>query len=92
MKQNKIIDPLLEKEVTISELDSLKHQIKKLQLEKDILEETIKILKKDQGANPESLKNKEKVELIDTLKIKYPLNDLLEILKIAKSSYYYQKK
>lgn len=92
VKQNKIIDPLLEKEVTISELDSLKQQIKKLQLEKDILEGTIKILKKDQGANPESLKNKEKVELIDTLKIKYPLNDLLEILKIAKSSYYYQKK
>lgn len=92
MKELNLNNPLLEKKAVLSELESLKQQIKTLQLEKDILEGTIEILKKDPGANLKNLTNKEKVELIDTLKTNYALSDLLKALKIAKSSYYYQKK
>lgn len=53
-----------------------KKVLKKLQLEKDILEGLIEILKKDSGANLKNLINKEKVELIDTLKTSYVLSDL----------------
>jgi putative transposase len=37
------------------------------------------------------LTNREKAILIDALRTKYPLNDLLETTGLSKSSYYYQK-
>lgn len=63
-----------------------------LQLEKDILEETIKILKKEKDINPTSLSNREKAVMIGVLKEKYSLPELLRSLKLARSSYYYHCK
>ncbi len=60
-------------------------------METDILKETINLLKKDPGIDQAALKNKEKAVMIDVLKSKYPLPDLLESLEISKSSYYYQE-
>lgn len=39
-----------------------------------------------------TLKSREKAAIIDALKNKYPLPNLLEALNYARSSYYYQKK
>jgi transposase InsO family protein/transposase-like protein len=74
----------------LDESNDLRRQIYRLQLEKDILEGTVEIVKKDPGADPKSLTNKEKAILIGALRTIYPLNDLLVCLKIAKSSYFYQ--
>ena len=73
------------------ELDDLKTQIQDMQLEIDILKETIAVLKKDPGINKTPLSNREKAVMVDALKGKYSLPLLLRRLGIAKSSYYYQK-
>ena len=92
-KDNIKREKLLEgKESSFSELESLKEKIFSMQLEIDILKETIDVLKKDQGINLKKLTNKEKVMMIDTLKNKYSLPLLLKMLELPKSSYYYHKK
>ena len=69
----------------------LQEQMKQLQMEVDVLKETLNLLKKDQGINPTQIKNREKAAVIDALKDTYPLQKLLEVLNLPKSSYYYQK-
>lgn len=73
---------------TISELQE---QMNQLKMEVDVLKETLNLLKKDRGINITKIKNREKAAVIDALKEKYPLQKLLNILQMAKSSYYYQK-
>lgn len=63
-----------------------------MQMEIDILKETINVLKKDPGIDQTTLTNREKAVMIDALKNKYPLPSLLKKLNFAKSSYYYQEK
>ena len=73
------------------DLAQLQAQIRDMQMEIDILKETINVLKKDPGIDQAALKNREKAVIIDALKSKYPLPDLLEHLELSKSSYYYQE-
>ena len=89
--------------VTSVELDSRKavqggvflatpgERVDNMQMEIDILRETIQVLKKDPGINTEFLKNREKAAIVDALKSKYPLPLLLKQLNLSKSSYYYQE-
>jgi len=72
--------------------EELVSKIKELEMENDILKETIKILKKDQGIDRFNLKNKEKTMIIDALRDKYSLSSLLKRMSISKSSYCYQHK
>lgn len=74
------------------EVAELKAQILEMQMEIDILKETINVLKKDPGIDQTSLSNREKAVIIDAIKTKYSLPCLLEKLHISKSSYYYQEK
>ena len=76
---------------SIPELMQLQDQIRNMQMEIDILKETINVLKKDPGIDQTALKNREKVVIIDALKNKYSLPDLLKRLELSKSSYYYQE-
>ena len=73
------------------DISELQEQIKHLQMEVDVLKETLNLLKKDPGINITELKNREKAVVIDAMKDKYPLQLLLKVLHIAKSSYYYQR-
>ena len=73
------------------ELEDLKAQVKDLQLEVDVLRELLNVLKKDPGADKTSASNEEKAAIVDALKGKYPLPELLKKLNIARSSYYYQR-
>jgi len=81
-----------DKDLLLSEIKALERQIKKLKLEKAILEGTVEIIKKDPGADPKSLTNKEKARLIGALRNDYPLNELLACLGMARSSYFYHLK
>lgn len=74
------------------EMSQLKAQIQDLQMQVDILKETLTVLKKDPGADQTALRSREKAAIIDALKNKYSLPDLLVALHCARSSYYYQKK
>ncbi len=74
------------------DIDALKAQMIDMQMEIDILKETINVLKKDPGVNQEALSNREKAVIIDALKNKYSLPKLCWKLCISRSSYYYQEK
>ena len=52
-------------------------------------EKAAEIIKKGAGISPESLSNREKAELIDALRDKYRLKELLQALHLSKSSYCY---
>jgi len=80
-----------DRDALLAEVESLKKEIYRKQIELDILNKAAEIIKKDQGINPRELTNKEKTSLIDALRTEYPLNDLLKMTSISKSSYFYQK-
>jgi transposase InsO family protein/transposase-like protein len=74
------------------DLESLRAQMLEMQMEIDILKETLNVIKKDHGVDQKALKNREKAVIIDALKSKYSLPALCKKLALPKSSYYYQKK
>ena len=74
------------------DIAELQEQIKQLQMEVDVLKEALNLFKKDPGINITELKNREKAVVIDAMKDKYSLPQLLKLLQISKSSFYYQKK
>lgn len=79
------------KEELLEEIETLQKQIRKLKLERDVLEHTAEIIKKDPGVDPKNLANKEKAILIDALRKDHPLKDLLDCLSMSRSSYFYQR-
>jgi transposase-like protein len=73
------------------EVETLRRDIRKLQLEHDILKKTNELLKKGLGVDPQLLTNREKTVLIDALKQTYALPELLIELGLARSSYFYHQ-
>ena len=55
-----------------------------------LLEKAAEIIKKDQGITLDSLTNREKAIVIDALRNRYTLKELLKAFHMAKSSYCYQ--
>jgi putative transposase len=77
--------------VTTPDIEQIQAQMKDMQLEIDLLKETINVLKKDPGIDQTALKNREKAVIVDALKNRYSLPILLKLLAFSRSSYYYQK-
>ena len=78
-------------DISSDEINQLKAQMQDMQLEIDILKETINVLKKDPDIDQSALSNREKAVIIDVLKNRYSLPFLLQKLQLSKSSYYYQE-
>lgn len=78
------------KEELLQEIESLQKQIRRLKLERDVLEHTAEIIKKEPGIDPKNLANREKAILIDALRKDHPLKELLDSLNMSRSSYFYQ--
>jgi len=79
------------KEELISKIKSLRKQVKRLQLERDVLKKTAEILKKGPGVGQKKLTNREKTILIGALRKDHPLKDLLECMTMSRSSFFYQR-
>ena len=86
--KKKKVDNAINQDLTKKEL---RKQLAELQLENDILRQTIDVLKKDPGVDTRALKNKEKAAIVDALINKYSLQTLLNKLDFAKSGYHYHK-
>ena len=71
--------------------EALNKEVYRLRLERDVLEKAAEIIKKDQGVSLETMTNREKAIVIDALREKYSLKELLAAFKMAKSSYCYQE-
>lgn len=74
-----------------AKVQALKKEAYKLQLENDVLKKAAEILKKDQGISLDKLTNRDKAIMIDALRSRHELKDLLIVLNMAKSSYCYQE-
>ena len=79
-----------DKDQLLSEIEMLKEQVRRLKIEKDILEAAAELIKKDPGVDLKDLSNREKTALIGALKNEHPLKSLLDRLGLSRSSYYYQ--
>ena len=89
--EDKSIEQLLHEKAELeAKVKRLEQDVYKLQLERDVLEMAGDILKKEKGISLDKLTNREKVFLIDALRNKYKLNELLPLLRLSKSSYCYQ--
>ena len=71
-------------------VELLERDIRKLQLENDLLKKANELLKKGLGVDLPLLSNQERAPLVvDALKHTYALSELLAELDLARSSYFY---
>lgn len=73
------------------QVESLRRDIRNLQLEHDLLKKANEIVKKDLGVSLRLLSNREKTTLVDALRKEYALPELLDRLGLARSSYFYHR-
>ena len=71
------------------QLETLQLDIKRMQLEKDLLKKANELLRKELGIDRQSLTNREKTQLVDALRPIYTLTELLCEVGLPRSSYYY---
>jgi transposase InsO family protein/transposase-like protein len=73
------------------ELESLRGDIRKLKLERDLLKKAAEVLKKGLGIDLTLLTNREKAKLVDALREIHAVPELLTELGLARSSYFYHR-
>lgn len=86
--------PRKKRDMTIEELEAMKAaleaDIDKLEFKRAVLEGTVELLGKGQGADPRMLANREKAILVESLRPAHKLKDLLDVAGLARSSRRYQ--
>ncbi len=87
---SQVTDFLSEREELKKQVGELQKEIYQLQLERDILETAAEVIKKDKGIGLQTLTNREKAIVINALRERYKVQNLLTVLHMAKSSYCYQ--
>ena len=73
------------------QLETLRRDIRRLQLEKDVLKKASELVKKELGIDRPHLTNREKTQLVDALRQAYMLTELLDEVDLPRSSYFYQR-
>lgn len=80
-----------ERDALREEVARLNQEIRHRQMELDILKKAEEIIKKDPGISISHLNNREKTKIADALRQTYPLTELLHVLGLARSSYFYHR-
>lgn len=91
MKRHNSPIPPPERAELEQQVESLRRDIRQLQLEHDILKKANELLKKGLGIDPQLLSNREKTMLVDALRQTYTLPELLVALSLARSCYFYHR-
>ena len=78
-------------EVLQDMLREAKMQLRRVQLELDVRQATLEIVKKDPGADQGLLTNAEKAAMVTALRGNYKLCEILPVVGMAKSSYEYAR-
>ena len=73
------------------QVETLRRDIRRLQLEKDLLKKANELLKKELGIDRHHLTNQEKTQLVDALRATYTLTELLCEVDLPRSSYFYHR-
>ena len=71
------------------QIEVLRRNVRRLQLEQDLLKKANEILKKDLGIDQHLLTDREKTQLVDALRPVYPLAELLRETGLPRSSFFY---
>jgi transposase-like protein len=82
MRKRKAAPQDKNQDALLGEIQRLRKQVHQLQLERDILTKANELIKKDLGVSLK-LKNREKTLIVDALKKKYPVAELLSVLQLA---------
>lgn len=80
-----------ERDALREEVARLNQEIRRRQMELDILKKAEEIIKKDPGISISHLNNREKTKIADALRQTYPLTELLHVLGLTRSSYFYHR-
>ena len=91
MKPNNDSPPDPERAELERQVESLRRDVRQLQLEHDLLKKANELLKKGLGADLPLLSNQEKTRLVDALRDAYTLPELFAELDLARSSYFYHR-
>lgn len=91
MKPNNDSPPDLERAELERQVESLRRDVRQLQLEHDLLKKANELLKKGLGVDLPLLSNQEKTRLVDALRDVYTLPELFAELDLARSSYFYHR-
>ncbi|MCY4743392.1 IS3 family transposase [Pelomonas sp. UHG3] len=73
------------------QFEKLRQDIRRLQLEKDLLKKANELLKKELGIDQQPLTNREKTLLVDALRSTYTVTELLCEVGLPRSSYFYHR-
>jgi putative transposase len=73
------------------QIETLRRDIRRLQLEQDLLKKANELLKKDLGIDRQLLTNREKTQLVDALRPTYTVTELLHEVGLPRSSYFYHR-
>jgi transposase InsO family protein/transposase-like protein len=73
------------------QLETLRRDIRRLQLENDLLQKASEVLKKELGIDRLHLTNRERTQLVDALRPTYTLTELLCEVGLPRSSYFYHR-
>ena len=91
MKPNNDSPPDPERAELERQVESLRRDVRQLQLEHDLLKKANELLKKGLGVDLPLLSNQEKTRLVDALRDAYTLPELFAELDLARSSYFYHR-
>lgn len=80
-----------ERDALREEITRLNQEVRRQKMELDILKKAEEIIKKDPGISVSTLSNREKTKIVDALREAYPLANLLSVLVLARSSYFYHR-
>ena len=80
-----------EREELERQLESLRLDVRRLQLEHDLLMKANELIKKETGIDLQVLTNREKTLLAAALRQACSLSELLEALGLPRSSYFYHR-
>ena len=91
MKHHNDSPPDTERTKLEQQVELLRRDLRRLQLEHDILKKANELLKKALGVDLPLLSNQEKTRLVDALRDTYALPELFAELDLARSSYFYHR-
>lgn len=90
-RQKDSTPPDVERAALEKQLDELRRNVHRLQLEQDVLKKATELIEKDVGIDQRPLTNREKTQLVDALSHAHTLTDLLKEVGLARSSYFYHR-
>jgi transposase-like protein len=90
MRKRKAAPQDKNQDALLGEIQRLRQQVHQLQLERDILTKANELIKRS-GHQLSDTEKQEKTLIVDALKKKYPVAELLSVLQLARSCYFYHK-